>query len=183
MTLTKAFYDAVEDKDIRKIRIMMEDSLLIDPTFVQFNEMENTVKGLKNLYDVHDGKELRMFKSTWDEDYMNDLMVEVVMNFSHERINHLKEVVQYLYPKTEQKEDLKKDFRLEKTLTYQEQKRKDQLDGNYRGAKITVGVVAGAVVGGVIASAAGVTVVGGATVGAVVGGGAVYVATKGSNEE
>ena len=39
MALSNAFKKAVEDNSVRKIRIMLKDSLLVDPSFGRFNEM------------------------------------------------------------------------------------------------------------------------------------------------
>ena len=69
MAITSIFKEAVKSKSVRKVRIMMEDSLLVDPTFMKFEEMEKEAGSMKDiLYDKHDGRELRQDKSTWDED-------------------------------------------------------------------------------------------------------------------
>ena len=99
MPLGNAFHQAVESNNIRRIRIMMKNSLLVDPSFKEFHEMEKATRGVKGLWDEHDGgKEFITDKSKWNNDYMAKLMTKVVSNFSHERINHLKEVVRYLIP-------------------------------------------------------------------------------------
>ena len=99
MPLGNAFHQTVESNNIRRIRIMMKNSLLVDPSFKEFHEMEKATRGVKGLWDEHDGgKEFITDKSKWNNDYMNEVMVKVVSNFSHERINHLKEVVRYLMP-------------------------------------------------------------------------------------
>lgn len=99
MPLGNAFHQAVESNNIRRIRIMMKNSLLVDPSFKEFHEMEKATRGVKGLWDEHDGgKEFITDKSKWNNDYMDKVMVKVVSNFSHERINHLKEVVRYLIP-------------------------------------------------------------------------------------
>lgn len=176
MAVTNTFYDAVKSGSIRKIRIMMKNSLLMDPTFSEFMEMEKAAASVEGLYDKHDGRDFKSDQSLWNEDYMDELMVEVVGNFSHERIEHLKKVVHYLRPVNEKKPPKENSgSNDEKTLSYQEQKRKDQLEGNYRGAKIAAGAVVGAAVGGTVAYAAGVTVAGGVVAGAVIGGAAVYI--------
>lgn len=180
MALTKAFYEAVSENDVLGIRIMMKDSLLVDPTFKEFNEMEKETASIKRLYDEHDGNAFNNNKETWNDEYMNILMVQVVENFSHERIKHLKEVVRYLRPvkentKTTQSSGNVKyssnknenNLKNKQKISYQEQKRRDQRNGSYRGAKIGIGVAVGATVGGVIASAAEVTVFGGMAIGAV----------------
>ena len=77
---------------------MMKDSLLVDPTFEQFHDMEKIASSMDGLYDEHDGEELTKDRNQWDVDYMNRVMVSVVSNFSHERLDHLKEVVRYLRP-------------------------------------------------------------------------------------
>ena len=112
MGLTKAFEEAVTSGDVRSVRIMMKDSLLMDPSFEQFKEMEKAASSLQGLYEVHDGRDFQD-KSTWDDNYMNKLMVQVVNNFSKQRVNHLKEVVEYLRP-------------VSKESSYQQQKSHDQ---------------------------------------------------------
>lgn len=100
MTVAESINNAVAEGDILGLHIMMKDSLLVDPTFTEFGEMERLANNVKELYDPHDGLEFNTNKSTWNDDYMNKLMVQVVRNFSHERINHLKQVVQFLHPIT-----------------------------------------------------------------------------------
>ena len=98
MAITNAFRDAVNAGNVRSIRIMMKDSLLVDNTFAEFDEMVELSKNVSGLYDEHDGREFEKDKSAWNEEYMAKIMVQVVYNFSHERLNHLKEVVRYLRP-------------------------------------------------------------------------------------
>ena len=98
MVISNAFREAVDNGSIRQIRIMLKDSLLVDPTFAQFAELEEAAKGVVGLYDEHDGKAFINNPDEWDDAYMNEQMVRVVSNFSHERINHLKQVVHKLRP-------------------------------------------------------------------------------------
>ena len=175
MALTKSFYEAVETGNVRRIRIMMKDSLLVDPTFKELNEMESAAAGVSGLYDEHDGESFVLDKAEWNDDYMNKQKVQLIYNFSHERLNHLKDVVRVLRPV---KYTAKEDSNTTGTHTsgasrsYEEQKRFDQQSGTYKGAVIAGGAVAGAVVGGVIVAAAGGAVAVGAVAGAVVGGAA-----------
>ena len=186
MALTKSFYEAVSEGNVLRIRIMMKDSLLVDPTFREFAEMEKETASIKGLYDEHDGSAFNTNKETWNDEYMNILMVEVVENFSHERIEHLKDVVRYLYPvpktvqNTRTSEKNKNTKTNRKTCSYEEQKYRDQQQGRYIGTKVATGAVIGAVAGGVVASTAGATVVGGVVVGGVVvaGGVAIYESVK-----
>ena len=98
MAITNEFKEAAKSGNILRLRIMMKDSLLVDKSFKQFDEMETFVKDIDGLYDEHDGEDLSTNKSLWTIDYMNTKMVEIVNNFSHERINHLKAIVRHLYP-------------------------------------------------------------------------------------
>lgn len=191
MALTKSFYEAVSEGDVLGIRIMMKDSLLVDPTFREFSEMEKETASIKGLYDEHDGSAFNTNKETWNDEYMNILMVDVVENFSHERIKHLKDVVRYLRPVKENTKITQSlgntkynsnknenNLKNKQKISYQEQKRRDQRNGSYRGAKIGIGVVVGATIGGVVASAAEVTVFGGMVIGAGTVGVAVTIATS-----
>ncbi len=191
MVLTNAFKEAVSLGNVRRIRIMMKDSLLNDSTFSEFNAMDKAACGLSGLYDTHDGYELNYNENTWDDSYMNDLMVQVVSNFSHERVNHLKEVVMKLRPvdiySQESQSDIRNVLDSEKPggqtyahhANYQKQKCQEQWDYSQRGIKIAGGAIIGAAVGGVIAAAASVSIIGGAAIGAVSGAVVVTVVTSG----
>lgn len=96
--LRDVFYDAVEFGNVRRVRIMMKNSMLVDPTFQQFHAMEKVAASMSGLYDEYDGKELIEDKSLWDDHYMDKMMVKVINNFSHERLDHLKRIVQHLRP-------------------------------------------------------------------------------------
>jgi hypothetical protein len=94
----EAFTDAVDNGELRRVRIMLKDSLLVDPTLKQFNAMERYASSkMKNLYDEDDGdsRELEHDKDKWTDEYMNMEMVRVVSSFTKERINLLKQIVQH----------------------------------------------------------------------------------------
>lgn len=178
MALTKAFYEAVQSGNVRRVRIMMKNSMLVDPSFEEYHAMEKAASGMEGLYDEHDGKELVEDKDSWSDEYMNRVMVKVLSNFSHERLDHLKEVVRYLRPveKTvapKKEQTSHQTYNTTRKGSYEEEKRRCQERGDYLGAKIGAGAVVGAAVGGVIASVAGAPVagvIGGVVAGAVVGG-------------
>ncbi len=98
MSLTSAFYEAMQSGNVVRVRIMMKNSLLSDPSFAEFAEMERAAASMAGLYDQYDGGELISDKSQWTNSYMDQLMVKLISNFSPERINHLKEIVRYLVP-------------------------------------------------------------------------------------
>lgn len=98
MAVTAEFMEAVRSGKMMRVRIMMKDSLLIDPTGAQFNEMERYAsERMGDLYVKHDGEHLNFEVSSWNKDYLNRQMVLVVNNFSRERVDLLKSIVRYLY--------------------------------------------------------------------------------------
>ena len=101
MAVSVEFKEAVEQNKITRARIMMKDSLLLDSSGKEFDEMLKYAKeNMQGYIDEHDGE---IFKpsSEWNEDYLNDQMVAVVNNFSDERIGLLKDMVKALYSKKE----------------------------------------------------------------------------------
>lgn len=98
MAITKEFIEAVESGRTLRVRIMLKDILLIDPTAEKFDEMEAYASSiLGNIYDEHDGEILNYDVNGWSEDYLNEQMIEVVNNFSKERVELLKCMVRYIY--------------------------------------------------------------------------------------
>lgn len=180
MALTNAFYEAVSSGSIRRVRIMMKDSLLVDPTFTEFNEMQKEASKLNGLYDKYDGRPFNENRETWNDSYMNKLMVQVVGNFSHERIEHLKKVVRYLRPVSKKvtethSSNIKNNRnyipKKENKLSYKEQKRIDQKSGNYRPQMVIRGGIVGAATGAIVVSAVKLTaeITLSATVGTIIG--------------
>lgn len=98
MAISIDFKNAVSEGKMRLVRIILKDSLIIDPTFSEFNEMYNYAKGnMEDLLEDFDDGELDNDKNNWSEDYMNGLKVELMGNFSRKRIDHLKQICSYLY--------------------------------------------------------------------------------------
>ena len=98
MIITQEFMDAVNNKNIRMTRIMLKDSLIVDPTFAEFEKMMEIVKENNiNIYDKHDGEVLKQEQSKWTKDYMDEQMVQLIYNFSEERIKLLKNICKSLY--------------------------------------------------------------------------------------
>ena len=97
--LTNKFFEAVDEKNIGRLRIMMKNSLLVDHSFKQFNEMSKYVKNIEGIYDEHDDKQcpFEEDKSKWDKKYMDKQLTRVVDNFSKKRIEHIKKVITYVY--------------------------------------------------------------------------------------
>ncbi len=187
MALTDAFYEAVKTGNVRRVRIMMKDSLFVDLTFNDFHAMQTAAASMEGLYDEHDGKAFVTDKALWNDDYMATLMVKVISNFSHERLEHLKDVISHLRPATQCSTPAtqRPTNTNTKPSSYHEEKRKCQERGDYLGIKIGFGTIAGATLGGVIASVAGASTagfVGGIVAGAVVGGVATALIVNGGKK-
>jgi len=198
MAITNAFRNAVTSGNVRSIRIMMKDSMLVDPSFTELNEMEQHAQYVNGLYDIHDGRALNEHdQSVWSDDYMNKIMVQVVGNFSHERINHLKNIVKHLRPVTSRQQQRvsigsgtgnrsansayrEPQSRMSQPSrpNYHQQKWLDSRNNRIRTTRVATGAATGGVVGGTVVAVAGGSFVAGAVVGAIVMGAAVYIATN-----
>lgn len=92
--LSPEFNAAIKSGNLLRTRIMLKDSLIVDPTFAQFNELlAQARRELPNLLVPHDGEILEDDKTRWNTDLMNTELVEIVHNFSEVRIDHLKKVI------------------------------------------------------------------------------------------
>ena len=92
--VSQEFKASVADKNLLRTRIMLKDSFVVDPTFVQLDEMLSYARGhLPDLFIPFDGECLENDIAKWNRDVMNEELVRLVTNFSEIRINHLKKVV------------------------------------------------------------------------------------------
>lgn len=161
MAVNADFKKAVDDKKMRLVRIMLKDSMVLDPTFREFNALiDYAEKNLPALYEEHDGEIFQSDISAWNKDVLNGQMVHVVDNFSKERLAFLRQICKHIYVQRIQA--------IEREITEEQRQR-------LRKRKIATGMmvggavvaVAGAVAVEPIIAAAGVTI-------AVVGGVAYY---------
>ena len=163
MAITKEFIEAVESGKTLRVRIMLKDILLVDPTAAKFDEMEAYASSaLGNIYDEHDGETLNYDVTGWNEDYLNEQMVEVVNNFSKERVDLLKGMVRHIYRDKVQK------IRSEESAAHTQETR--AVNQKHIGVGVTVAGAALAVagictshtiltIGGVAAAAVGVALI------------------------
>ena len=98
MALAEEFINAVDEGKVLLVRIMLKDSMLVDPTLNSFNEMLSYAqKKMTDLFDKHNGENLIDDPNQWTKEYMNKQMYTVVSNFSKERIDLLKKIVTKIY--------------------------------------------------------------------------------------
>lgn len=101
VALSNEFKEAVEQGKATRVKIMLKDSLLLDPSCKEFDEMMGYANSkMDSLIEQHDGEQFKTSEE-WTEDYLNDEMVAVVNNFSKERVNLLKGIVRKLYANKE----------------------------------------------------------------------------------
>ncbi len=110
MSISAKFKEAVSEKDKISVRIMLKDSLLIDKSFKDFADMSKYAleNGLSDLYDGHNGKEF-LDESQWTEDYLNEEIVSLFRNFSKERIELLKQIINKVYDIKDSKKNKSED--------------------------------------------------------------------------
>lgn len=95
--LSPEFNSALKSGNLLRTRIMLKDSLIVDPTFTQFNEMlAYARRDLPGVVVPHDGEALENDRSKWTKDLMNMELVEIVNNFSDVRIEHLKKIIEVI---------------------------------------------------------------------------------------
>jgi len=172
MALTTSYKNAINNKDLMLIKIMLKDSLVLDRSFRNFDEMYAAIPKSINITDLHDKKNFELDMQKWDKNYLNTVLVDLIDNFSIERIKHIKEVISYIYAEHNDVNAEKnkhhmirnsvKNNNLKKTnnrpLTYKEQ---EELDKNIAVGG-GIGLVATVVIGG--------PTIGGIAAGAVIGG-------------
>lgn len=92
------FKNAVEKKNKLRVRIMLKDIMVVDPTMVSYNaRIRYASAHMPDLFDQHDGEKLNYNKSAWTKEYLSQEMVTLVNNFSHERLALLEKMVPYIY--------------------------------------------------------------------------------------
>lgn len=155
MAITSEFMEAVNNGNRTRVRIILKDIMLVDPTMAKFDEMlKYAASKMSNLYDEHDDETLKYDRTEWNEAYLNNQMVVVVGNFSKERVELLRNMVRFLYRD-----------KAEKIKTQADSEQSYQITRKQAGAGVTaVGAVA-AVVG--ICVQSGALIAGGVVVAAV----------------
>lgn len=98
MSISKEFEDAVKEGRLTLVRTMLKNSMVIDPTFEEFNEYSlYAQKIISGLYEEHDDDDFITDSSLWDKSYMDRQFNNLMYNFSKKRIKHLKEVCKFIY--------------------------------------------------------------------------------------
>ena len=147
----------------------MKNSLLVDPTFNEFKEMQNIASNIEGLYDKHNENELVEDKSFWNDNYMEKEKANLINNFSPERIKHLQNVIEFLRPveltNTSKSTYIRTTYNKDSIYNdYSEQKKIDKKKDDYIVNKTILGAGMGAGIG---CLAGGVTVSSGLIAGSI----------------
>lgn len=95
MALTKEFVEAVSQGNLLRVKIMLKDSLLVDTSFNQFNEMLSYAEPRLSCIWVGDSEDDDVFSQSPEE--LNTILAGLVNNFSRRRVTHLKGMINRLY--------------------------------------------------------------------------------------
>lgn len=118
MAITDEFKEAVGSGKKTRVRIMLKDIMLVDPTMKQFDEMLDYAKSkISDLFDEHNGDALKYDRKDWNESYLNNQMVAVVNNFSKERVELLRNMVKYIYRDKAEKINARNQYQSATTIT------------------------------------------------------------------
>ena len=93
--MKQKYIDAVAERNLVKVRIMLADELLLDPRGKTFKEMLAYAKqNISNLFEVN--KEANFVispdRSTWDIDLVSEIKQDLISNFSVEKLALFQEV-------------------------------------------------------------------------------------------
>lgn len=96
MAVTREFGEAVLQCNLLRVKIMLKDSLLVDTSFNQFEEMIRYAEPrLRELW-VSDEEDEEDFSSSPEE--LNAILAGLVNHFSRRRVAHLKGLISRAYP-------------------------------------------------------------------------------------
>lgn len=134
--ISQEFKKAVEERDLLRVRIMLKDSLIIDPSFGKFEKMLRCANAeFRDIYVNYDGGQLERNPEKWNQQTLNHELVELVDNFSKERIDHLKKVIDKLLSTNMRKE--RNSNAVKKTIEGEQKKKRSKSFNNCGDAKVT----------------------------------------------
>ena len=96
--ISNEYRSTVNSKNILRTRIMLKDSMILDPTFSQFNEMLAYARQIiPEVIVPFDGGVLEEDSTKWSRQVVDTELVQVVNNFSMTRVDHLKKVISLIF--------------------------------------------------------------------------------------
>lgn len=167
MSISKEFMNAVAERNELRVRIMLSNYMITDPSFRDFDEsLAYALKTLPELIVPHDGEELNHDVTAWTKVYLDKECATVVNNFSQERIDLLRNMCAHIY------KDRVEEIHRQEFVRDAQAKREKSSPSKKQIGVAAAGVGAVAAVAGIAASSTALTVAG---VAAAVAGGALII--------
>lgn len=95
--ISAEFRQNVASGDLDTVRSALIDYLIIDRSFTSFNEALDYAQNTLDIIEPFNN-EPPLSEEPWDNNYLNQEKVALMMNFSAERINHIKQVISKVLP-------------------------------------------------------------------------------------
>lgn len=98
MTVSKEFIQAINERNVLRIRLMLKNSLLLDTSFHSFWEMARMAKsnGIE-VWMEDSGQPLKRKPKPWTVDDMNYEITAVVNDFTEEHMRYLMDIIGEVY--------------------------------------------------------------------------------------
>lgn len=92
------FLSILNNQGMKKLKGEIATAFIIDPED-ETGELREFIEETKeaNFYDEHDGALLQHDRQSWTPDYYGDLQIQLMHNFSRERLSHCLQVGNHLY--------------------------------------------------------------------------------------
>lgn len=98
--ISREFEETIKSGKPMAVKSVLLDYLIMDRTFQKFDEALEAAKKL-NIIVPYAGDPIEKDSQKWDKEYLNMQKVELMENFSEERIEHLKAVIAKVMPLNE----------------------------------------------------------------------------------
>lgn len=98
--ISREFEETIKSGKPMAVKSVLLDYLIMDRTFQKFDEALEAAKKL-NIIVPYAGDPIEKDSKKWDKEYLNMQKVELMENFSEERIEHLKAVIAKVMPLNE----------------------------------------------------------------------------------
>lgn len=100
--VSQEFKKTVESGNLNRVRSVLLDDLIIDRTFKMFDEALAYANERLDVIQPHDdanvGYPIDDDREKWDDRYLSLQSTELMVNFSQDRIDHIKKVIQKVLP-------------------------------------------------------------------------------------
>lgn len=93
MSVSPEFKNIVDNGSITAVRSYLANYLIGEEDFQLFDDALAYATSKMEVLQAHDGQEFSSDVKCWTNEYLSELLVAVVSNFSQQRIDHIKKVV------------------------------------------------------------------------------------------